>query len=71
MEEDDSGYKATKVIRETYEDERAKIVVRTGQPGLDNNMHTHENLKIDGFFYKTDLSSDKLRQITKSALQQL
>jgi CheY-like chemotaxis protein len=68
MEEDDSGYQVARFLRKNLHIESTKILVRTGQPGIQNKEHHLDGVRLDGFFLKTELSAARLRAAVTQAL---
>ncbi len=69
MEEDDSGLKFVKFIREELNNHLVRIVLRTGQPGLapENKIITHYD--INDYKEKTELTSNKLNTLIITLLR--
>lgn len=60
MEEDDSGLKVVKYIREELGNEYVRIILRTGQPGQAPENKIIINYDINDYKEKTELSAQKL-----------
>ena len=60
MEEDDSGLKFVKFVREELKNDMVRIVLRTGQPGQAPQRDVIVKYDINDYKEKTELTSDKL-----------
>ena len=60
MEEDDSGLKVVKAIREELKNNRVRIILRTGQPGYAPEEKVVIDYDINDYKEKTELTSKKL-----------
>ncbi|MDP5131723.1 MAG: EAL domain-containing protein [Paraglaciecola sp.] len=69
MEEDDSGLKLVKIIRDELANGLVRIVLLTGQPGFAPEKEVMKALDIDEYWNKADLTLDKLHSIVKSNLR--
>lgn len=68
MESDDAGYHVAEYIRRQMNRNDIRIVVRTGQPGVEKGSQPELDYKLDGFFLKTEMSASRLREVVKSNL---
>ncbi len=69
MEEDDSGLKVVKEIRETLQNHLIRIILRTGQPGSAPEEEVIVNYDINDYKEKTELTSKKLFTTLVTALR--
>jgi len=69
MEEDDSGLKVAKAIREDLHNSLVRIILRTGQPGSAPEESVIINYDINDYKEKTDLTSKKLFTTMITALR--
>jgi response regulator RpfG family c-di-GMP phosphodiesterase len=69
MEEDDSGLKLIKYIREELNNKIIRIILRTGQPGQAPEKNVIVNYDINDYKLKTELTADKLFVSVVSALR--
>jgi signal transduction histidine kinase len=60
MEENDTGLKIVKYIRETLQNHLVRIILRTGQPGEAPEEKIIVNYDINDYKLKTDLTQQKL-----------
>lgn len=60
MEEDDSGLKVIKYLRETLKNDVTRVVVRTGQPGKAPEEKIVVEYEVDDYKSKTELTVQKL-----------
>jgi len=60
MEDDDSGLKFVKYVRDTLQNKMVRIVLRTGQPGQAPERDVIIQYDINDYKEKTELTSDKL-----------
>jgi len=60
MESDNAGLIVAKKIREELENKAIRIILRTGQPGLNPNKEVILNYDINDYKEKTELTSNKL-----------
>ncbi|MGM0508628.1 MAG: DUF3369 domain-containing protein [Fusobacteriota bacterium] len=60
MENDDSGLKVVKFIREELKDRSIQIILRTGQPGQAPGKDVIDNYEINDYKEKTELTANKL-----------
>jgi len=60
MEEDDSGLKFVKFVRDILQNKMVRIVLRTGQPGQAPQRDVIIRYDINDYKEKTELTSDKL-----------
>ncbi|NVK88662.1 MAG: EAL domain-containing protein [Gammaproteobacteria bacterium] len=63
MEEDDSGIKFIKTIRETIGNHEARIIVLTGQPGMAPRDDLLQSFDIDNYCEKQEMSAPHLRSL--------
>ena len=68
MEDDDSGFQVAQFLRKDLGTLSTKILIRTGQPGIQNKKHDLDGVRIDGFYLKTELSAARLREVVTKAL---
>lgn len=68
MEHDAAGFQAARYIREDLSNRDVKIIIRTGQPGVEQGSFNVEGLSLDGFYQKTELDAKTLRSIVEKAL---
>ncbi|WP_416307886.1 EAL domain-containing protein [Neptunicella sp. SCSIO 80796] len=69
MEDDDAGLRLVKTIREVLGNASIRIVLLTGQPGFAPEKQTMQELDIDEYWNKSDLTTDKLHSIVTSNLR--
>jgi EAL domain-containing protein (putative c-di-GMP-specific phosphodiesterase class I)/GGDEF domain-containing protein/CheY-like chemotaxis protein len=69
MEEDDTGLKLVKLIREELGNALVRIVLLTGQPGFAPEKDVMSALDIDEYWNKADLTLDKLHSVVTSNLR--
>lgn len=69
MEEDDSGLKLVKYIRDEINNNLSRIILRTGQPGQAPEQTVIVNYDINDYKAKTELTSEKLFTTMISALR--
>lgn len=69
METDDAGIALVQHVRETLRDSDVQIVLRTGQPGMAPERDVVLRYEINGYFRKTDITSQRLHSIVISALR--
>lgn len=60
MEEEDSGLKLVKYLRETLKNQIVRIILRTGQPGVAPQTKVVIDYDINDYKEKTELTKDKL-----------
>ncbi|SNY05440.1 Response regulator c-di-GMP phosphodiesterase, RpfG family, contains REC and HD-GYP domains [Orenia metallireducens] len=60
MEDDDSGLKVAKYVREDLGNNLVRIILRTGQPGQAPEREVIKNYDINDYKEKTELTSQKL-----------
>lgn len=68
MERDLAGLDLVDYVRQTLDNHRTRLVLRTGQPGLASRKNSLETHEIDDFREKTDLTIQKLRALLDSQL---
>ena len=68
MEDDDSGYQVARYLRKNLGNLSTKILIRTGQPGVQSKTQNLDDVRIDGFYLKTELSAARLREVVTQAL---
>ena len=69
METDDAGIALVQHVREQLRDSDVQIVLRTGQPGMAPERDVVLRYEINGYFLKTDITSQRLHSIVISALR--
>lgn len=69
MEEDDTGLRFVRWVRDEMGNHRVRIILRTGQPGKAPEEEIIRNYDINDYRLKTDLPSVKLRTLALSALR--
>lgn len=69
METSSAGLDACRQIREELGNLLVRIVLRTGQPGVAPERQTIEQYDIDGYLPKTELTSDRLYAVVRTALK--
>ena len=69
MEEDDSGLKLVKYIREDVNNHITRIILRTGQPGYAPEENVIVDYDINDYKEKTELTSTKLISTVISAIR--
>jgi len=69
MEDQDSGLKIAKAIREELENKFVRIIIRTGQPGITPEVRVIVDYDINDYKEKTELTSDKLFSTVVTALR--
>ena len=68
MEDDDSGYQVARHLRKNLGNLSTKVLIRTGQPGVQSKTQNLDDVRIDGFYLKTELSAARLREVVTQAL---
>ena len=68
MEDDDSGYQVARYLRKNLGNLNTKILIRTGQPGIQSQTQNLDDVRIDGIYLKTELSAARLREVVTQAL---
>lgn len=69
MEEDESGLKVVKYVREELKNRQVRIILRTGQPGHAPEQMVIMNYDINDYKEKTELTSQKLFTTIVAALR--
>lgn len=69
MEEDDSGLKFVKYLREELRNNVVRIILRTGQPGLAPQIKVVIDYDINDYKEKTELTKDKFFSAVVMALR--
>ncbi len=69
METDHAGLDLVHYVRNTLENHRTRLVMRTGQPGQAPEDHVIREYDIDDYKEKTDLTIQKLRTLLYSKLR--
>ncbi len=69
MDTDDAGLQVAKFIREEAQNQHARIILRTGQPGQAPERYVVINYDINDYKAKTELTSQKLFTCVMSALR--
>lgn len=69
MEEDDSGLKVAKYIRESLKDHFIRIILRTGQPGKAPERSVISEYDINDYKSKTELTAQKLSTAITTSLR--
>jgi EAL domain-containing protein (putative c-di-GMP-specific phosphodiesterase class I)/CheY-like chemotaxis protein len=69
METDDAGIALVQHVREQLHDHDVQIVLRTGQPGMAPERDVVLRYEINGYFLKTDITSQRLQSIVVAALR--
>jgi response regulator RpfG family c-di-GMP phosphodiesterase len=69
MEEDDSGLKVAKYIREDLNNKLVRIILRTGQPGQAPEKRVIIDYDVNDYKEKTELTSQKLFTTVVAALR--
>ncbi|MFD2611239.1 DUF3369 domain-containing protein [Paenibacillus gansuensis] len=69
MDQDDSGLKIVKYIREELQYHAVRIILRTGQPGQAPEKVVISNYDINDYKEKTELTSQKLYTTVMAALR--
>ena len=69
METDDAGIKLAHDIREKLNNQNARIVLRTGQPGLSIEEEIISKYCINDYKTKTELTSSKLRTVITACIR--
>lgn len=69
METDDAGITLVHHVRGQLRDSDIQIVLRTGQPGMAPERDVVLRYEINGYFLKTDITSQRLHSIVISALR--
>lgn len=68
MESDKAGLELVDFIRRDIEDDRVRIIIRTGQAGMAPERFVIDNYDINDYKEKTDLSADHLYTTLRTAL---
>jgi len=69
METDDAGLELVKYIRESLSNTMMRLIIRTGQPGMAPERFVIDNYDIDDYKDKTELTTQKLYTVVRSALK--
>ncbi len=69
METDDAGLRLCHYVREELENDDVQIILRTGQPGQAPEREVILTYDINGYFLKTEMTSQKLHSVLISALR--
>lgn len=69
METDDAGPVAARRIRNELGNHLTRIAVRTGQPGIGNTTDLSQDLAINSYHEKTDLTARKLRILVNTGIR--
>jgi len=69
METDDAGLQVAKYIRETANNQKIRIILRTGQPGQAPERQVIVNYDINDYKSKTELTAQKLFTVVMSSLR--
>lgn len=69
METDSSGLDVVRYVRDTLDNSRVRIVLRTGQPGQAPEDDVVANYDINDYKDKTELTSQKLRTLIRASLR--
>lgn len=69
MEEDDSGLKVVQFVREKLKNQKVRIILRTGQPGLAPEKAVIVDYDINDYKVKPELDADKLFSTIVSSLR--
>ena len=69
MEDDDSGFKMVRHLRHQLKDRHTKVIIRTGQAGIYKHDDMLKGIRLEGFYEKTELSSQKLITVISNALE--
>lgn len=69
MEDEDSGLRAVKAIREILNNREVRIILRTGQPGYAPEREVIVNYDINDYKEKSELTSQKLFSSVISAIR--
>lgn len=69
MENDHAGLDLVRYVRNTLENQRTRLVMRTGQPGQAPEDRVIREYDIDDYKEKTDLTIQKLRTLLYSKLR--
>ncbi|MFT5208512.1 MAG: CheY-like chemotaxis protein [Flavobacterium sp.] len=69
METDHAGLDACRSIRNDLGNTMARIILRTGQPGMCPEKETIDNYDIDGYLAKTEITATKLYTTVRTALK--
>ncbi len=69
MENDHAGFDVVKTIRQELNNHRARIVIRTGQPGDLGMESTMSKYELDGYVEKSSLTHNCLHATVYSALR--
>jgi len=69
MESDHAGFEVVETIRQELNNHRARIIIRTGQPGDMGMETTMSNYEVDGYVEKNSLTHNCLHATVYSALR--
>lgn len=70
IETDTAGLDLVKVIRERFNNNQIRIIIRTGQPGMAPARYVIDHYDINDYKEKTELTTDRLYITIRSALAQ-
>jgi two-component sensor histidine kinase/CheY-like chemotaxis protein len=69
METDDAGLSLARWIRESLQNQRVRIVLRTGQPGVAPEETVMSTYDIHDYYAKTEISARRLRTTVTSGVR--
>ncbi len=69
METEDAGLRLVKFIREEIKNKAVRLVIRTGQTGIDPEKYVIDHYDIDDYKDKTELVAQKLYTTIRSAIK--
>ena len=69
METDDAGLRLVKIVRETLNNDRVRIILRTGHPGLAPEERIMLDYDINDYRAKTDLTATSLSSAVTGCLR--
>lgn len=69
METEDAGLQLCQYVRKELQNDDVQIILRTGQPGQAPEREVILNYDINGYFLKTEMTSQKLHSVLISALR--
>lgn len=69
MESDKAGLELIHLIRKKMDNKMIRLLIRTGQPGVAPERYVIENYDIDGYYDKTELTTQRLQTAMRSAIK--
>lgn len=70
MESNNAGFEVVEFLRKRCNDDHARIIIRTGQPGEAPERYVIDHYDINDYKEKTELTTDRLYTTIRTALSQ-